>query len=199
MEEDFACLDATVQAEEKYQIQKHLLTSISNVETGRWSERLQQITAWPWSVNVGGKGYFYSSKEEAIAAVKSWQQKGYKSIDVGCMQVNLHFHGKEFADLEDAFDPKKNVETAAKILTRRFQVRKDWMQAATDYHSTLPHKARAYKKKLLLALDDAKTGSNRYLADYAGKLLAVPESKNWFPQWLESKQLIDNMILSSRG
>ena len=46
VDEDFVCLSATLKAEEKYQIQKHLLTSISNVETGRWNERLQQKAAW---------------------------------------------------------------------------------------------------------------------------------------------------------
>ena len=56
IEEDFVCLNATMQAEEEYQIQKHLLTSISSIESGRWHNGQQEKAAWPWTVNVKGKG-----------------------------------------------------------------------------------------------------------------------------------------------
>lgn len=199
VDEDFVCLSATLKAEEKYQIQKHLLTSISNVETGRWNERLQQKAAWPWTVNVKGKGYFYKTKAEAVAAVKNWQKRGYKSIDVGCMQVNLRFHGKKFASLEEAFDPEKNVDVAARFLKKRHQSRGDWMKAATDYHSKRPSKARAYKKKLLVALDAAKTGRDRYMAQYASNFLIVKDNRGWFSRWFDKNEDVKEIKLSLRN
>ncbi len=199
VDEDFVCLSATLKAEEKYQIQKHLLTSISNVETGRWNERLQQKAAWPWTVNVKGKGYFYKTKAEAVAAVKNWQKRGYKSIDVGCMQVNLRFHGKKFASLEEAFDPEKNVDVAARFLKKRHQSRGDWMKAATDYHSKRPSKARAYKKKLLAALDAAKTGRDRYMAQYASNFLIVKDNRGWFSRWFDKNEDVKEIKLSLRN
>jgi hypothetical protein len=153
-DDGLACFNAAVEAEKNYQIKKHLLVSISKVETGRWNEQLQQKTAWPWTVNVAGKGYFYKSKKEAVAAVKDWQSKGYDSIDVGCMQVNLRFHGNKFASIEDALDPKKNVDVAAKFLLGRYKHRKDWLSAAADYHSKRPSKARTYKQKVLASLSE---------------------------------------------
>lgn len=199
VDEDFVCLSATLKAEEKYQIQKHLLTSISNVETGRWNERLQQKAAWPWTVNVKGRGYFYKTKAEAVAAVKNWQKRGYKSIDVGCMQVNLRFHGKKFASLEEAFDPEKNVDVAARFLKKRHQSRGDWMKAATDYHSKRPSKARAYKKKLLAALDAAKTGRDRYMAQYASNFLIVKDNRGWFSRWFDKNEDVKEIKLSLRN
>lgn len=199
VDEDFVCLSATLKAEEKYQIQKHLLTSISNVETGRWNPRLQQKAAWPWTVNVKGKGYFYKTKAEAIAAVKNWQRRGYKSIDVGCMQVNLRFHGKQFANLEEAFDPEKNVDVAAQFLKKRHKSRGDWMKAATDYHSKRPSKANVYKKKLLAALDTAKAGRDRYMAQYASNFLVIKDNRGWFSRWFDKSDDVEEIKLSLRN
>ena len=154
-DEGKACFDAAIKAEQKYQIKKYLLVSISKVETGRWNERLQQKTAWPWTVNAGGKGRYYKSKEEAVNAVRELQKLGYESIDVGCMQVNLRFHGDKFASLEDAFDPEKNVDVAAQFLKGRYNHRRDWLLAATDYHSKLPSRAKTYKQKLLASFGEA--------------------------------------------
>lgn len=88
----YACMNATIELEKEYQIQEHLLTTISSVETGRWDAATRQNVAWPWTVNAMGKGTFYPSKAEAIRAVKKLQAQGVKSIDVGCMQINLSYH-----------------------------------------------------------------------------------------------------------
>ena len=147
VDEGFICMDATTRAEEKHQIQKYLLTSISTVETGKWNKTAQQKMAWPWTINVRGKGHYY----------------------------NMRFHGKEFASLEDAFDPEKNVEYAARFLKRLYDRRQDWMKAATDYHSRRPAKAQAYKKRLLASLETVKKGHRTYLAMYAAEKQATEE------------------------
>lgn len=199
VDEDLICLNATLKAEEEYQIQKHLLTSISTVETGRWNQRLQQKTAWPWTVNVKGRGYFYKTKAEAIAAVKDWQRRGYKSIDVGCMQVNLRFHGKKFANLEEAFDPNKNVEVAARYLKKRHETRGDWLKAATDYHSKRPSKANRYKTKLLAAMDNIKAIQEQNIAQYASNFLVIKDNRGWFSRWFNNDKDEREIKLSLRG
>ena len=199
IEEDFVCLNATMQAEEEYQIQKHLLTSISSIESGRWHNGQQEKAAWPWTVNVKGKGYFYKTKAEAVAAVKKWQARGYTSIDVGCMQVNLRFHGKKFANIEDAFDPKKNVDVAAQFLKKRYEKRGDWMRAATDYHSKKPSKARAYKKKLLTALNNAREVSERFLAQQASNYLIIKDNRSWLSRWFDRDETVKEIKLSLRN
>lgn len=143
------CMNATQKFEEKYQIKEHLLSTIANVETGRWNERHQQKLAWPWTINAQGKGMFFKTKAEAIREVKRLQKAGIKSIDVGCMQINLAYHPKAFKSIEDAFDPQKNVEYGARFLKSLYKRKgNNWIKAATAYHSSVPKKANIYKKKL---------------------------------------------------
>lgn len=143
------CTVAAQQYEDKFQIKKHLLKTITSVETGRWNKAKQKMTAWPWTVNAEGKGYFFESKREAIAAVKRMQAEGIRSIDVGCMQVNLVYHSKAFKNLEDAFNPYKNMEYGAKFIKQLYvQKGHDWNKAATAYHSSQPDRAQVYAQKL---------------------------------------------------
>ena len=142
------CTVAAQQYEKKYQIKKHLLTTITNVESGRWNQQKQRNTAWPWTVNAQGKGHFYATKQQAINAVKSLRARGVKSIDVGCMQINLAYHPDAFENLEEAFNPYKNVEYGARFLTKLYEQKGDWNKAATAYHSNTPLKAKKYAKKL---------------------------------------------------
>ena len=131
-----------------YQIKKHLLSTITNVESGRWNQRKQRNTAWPWTVNAQGEGHFYATKQQAINAVRSLQAKGVKSIDVGCMQINLAYHPDAFENLEEAFNPYKNMEYGARFLKKLYEQKKDWNKAATAYHSSVKEKAKKYAKKL---------------------------------------------------
>lgn len=143
------CTVAAQQFEKKYQIKKHLLSTITNVETGRWDSKAKRISAWPWTINAQGKGYFFETKQQAIAEVKRLQKSGVKSIDVGCMQINLAYHPDAFEDLEEAFNPYKNMEYGAKFLKKLYtQKGNDWNKAATAYHSSLPHKAQKYAQRL---------------------------------------------------
>lgn len=95
----------------KYQIKEHLLTTISSVETGRWNAKTKQKVAWPWTVNAQGKGTYFETKAQAVREVKRLQKAGVKSIDVGCMQINLAYHPDAFKSVEEAFDPEKTLNT----------------------------------------------------------------------------------------
>ena len=150
------CLLSAARMEEKYNIKNHLLETILSVESGIYNHNTNRFEAWPWSVNVNGKGYRYDSKEEAIAAVENFQAQGYKSIDVGCMQISLKFHGDSFASLQDAFDPDKNVEYAAQFLTKLYEKKGDWQKAAMAYHSKVLSHASSYKNRLLKRFEKIK-------------------------------------------
>lgn len=157
VDDALVCRNATQKFENKYNIKEHLLTTISSVETGRWNEKYQQSLAWPWTINAQGKGMFFRTKAEAIRKVRELQKNGVKSIDVGCMQINLSYHGNAFKSLDEAFNPEKNVEYAAKFLTKLYDNKgEDWIKAAMAYHSSVPHKALRYKKKLVSAYEKVK-------------------------------------------
>ncbi len=132
-------------AQERTQrIPTHLLAAISTTESGRWHKGLGMAVPWPWTINVNGKGYYFSSKAEAIAQTKRLQAQGYDSIDVGCMQVNLRHHRRAFSSLEEAFDPKANVAYAAKFLRDNYASLGDWIKATAAYHSRTEARGKAY-------------------------------------------------------
>jgi hypothetical protein len=130
-----------------YGIPPHLLKAISLTESGRQLPNKQHV-AWPWTINVEGKGYVYKSKDDAIDAVKRFQSQGIESIDVGCMQVNLKHHPDAFRHLEDAFDPQLNVAYAAQFLNGLRRQFGNWKAAVGRYHSASPAVHRPYVDKV---------------------------------------------------
>jgi hypothetical protein len=130
--------------EQNQAIPVHLLAAISTTETGRWHPGLGMALPWPWTINVEGKGYYYGSKAEALAATQKFLRAGKRSIDVGCMQVNLKHHPRAFSDLNAAFDPATNVAYAASFLKKNYNEMGNWIQAAAAYHSRTSHLGRSY-------------------------------------------------------
>lgn len=129
-------------------IPNHLLAAISSTESGRWHKGLGMALPWPWTANVEGKGYYYDSKAEAIAGVQEHMRRGARSIDVGCMQVNLKHHAKAFRNLNEAFDPAMNVAYAAKFLRTNYNDLGDWIKATAAYHSRTAKYGNAYLARI---------------------------------------------------
>ena len=84
-----------------------------------------------------------------MAAVNAHRARGARSIDVGCMQVNLLHHGDAFASLEEAFDPAANARYAAAFLQRLLAQTGSWPRAAAGYHSLTPDVGAEYARKVL--------------------------------------------------
>ena len=175
------CEVAAQQYEKKYEIKKHLLSTITNVESGRWNQSKQRNTAWPWTVNAQGKGHFYATKQQAIDAVKQLQKQGVKSIDVGCMQINLAYHPDAFENLEEAFNPYKNMEYGAKFLKKLYEQKGNWNKAATAYHSNTPVKAKKYAKKLSRVYKDiVHAGVDAKVVNKTGQYVKKLENEKSF-------------------
>lgn len=130
--------------ERQYGIPTHLLSAIASTESGRYDKKLKIVLPWPWTVASGGKGQYFDTKEEAVAAVKKMRANGIKNIDVGCMQVNLHHHSGAFANIEQAFEPEYNVAYSATFLRNLYNGNHSWKQAASDYHSKTPALGKKY-------------------------------------------------------
>jgi len=146
------CRAAVASAEREAGLPPRLLSAIARVESGRRDPVTGAFHPWPWTINAEGRGSFYPSKAAAIAAVRELQAQGVRSIDVGCMQVNLRHHPRAFASLEEAFDPLANARYAARFLAELQATRGDWMRAAANYHSQTPELAEAYRARLAEAL-----------------------------------------------
>ncbi len=142
------CRAAIAAAERNSGIPDRLMQAIGIVESGRTDER-GGVTAWPWTINVEGAGFSFNTKQEAIEAVNAHRARGARSIDVGCMQVNLIYHGDAFASLEQAFDPGANARYAADFLQRLLAQTGSWPRAAAGYHSMTPDVGADYARKVL--------------------------------------------------
>jgi soluble lytic murein transglycosylase-like protein len=145
------CRAAIQAAEREAGLPAQLLMAIGRVETGRRDPESGAFHPWPWTINAEGRGQFFPTKAEAIAAVRSEQARGVRSIDVGCMQINLRHHPDAFASLDAAFDPASNARYAASFLTSLRAERGDWQAAAAAYHSRTPSFAEPYLARVLAA------------------------------------------------
>ncbi len=125
-----------------------LLLAIGRVESGRWDSGRGRVTAWPWTINAGGKGLYFATKDDAARTVRDLLNGGTRSIDVGCFQINLLWHPTAFANLEQAFDPDANAAYAARFLLALFSQTGSWEGAVEAYHSADPALGFAYRQQV---------------------------------------------------
>lgn len=143
------CQAAVSAAEVAAGLPSRLLVTLGVVESGRPEPRTGRVMPWPWTINVAGAGSYFATKAEAIAAVERARAAGQRSIDVGCMQVNLLHHPNAFATLEEAFDPRANATYAAGFLRSLYSQTGAWPAAAAAYHSQTPGVADAYAQRVM--------------------------------------------------
>ena len=144
------CRAAIDRAERAYRLPVHLLAAIGRVESGRTGPG-GRVDPWPYSINVEGAGRVFDTKLAAIAGVRAQQARGARSIDVGCMQVNLMYHPDAFASLEEAFDPVRNADYAARFLVRLREQTGSWEAATAAYHSATAELGQPYAAKVRAA------------------------------------------------
>ena len=141
-----SCVQEIILAQEKYNIPMNLLLAIGLQESGRKYKGI--MTAWPYTVNSAGTGKYFNTKSEAIYWLRERQNLGYRSSDVGCMQINLKWHGNAFVNLDEAFNPKTNVEYAAQHLIKLHAEFGNWNKAVASYHSRTPEHQKNYLQNL---------------------------------------------------
>ncbi len=140
-----------------------LLQAVSLVESGKWNKAENSLIAWPWTVTVEGKGYYYDNEDEALANIQAFQQQGIRNIDVGCMQINLAYHGDKFKNLSEILNPINNVAYGASYLSYLRVREKSWTRAVKFYHSANREFHEPYRKKVITAwqnLRKAKMSDN---------------------------------------
>ncbi|WP_424551110.1 transglycosylase SLT domain-containing protein [Shinella sp.] len=124
-----SCEREILAAAAKYDVPAGILYSVGLTETGR------KGSLQPYALNIEGKAYFGASRQDALQTFEAARARGAKLIDLGCMQINHHFHGGEFASPAEMFDPRKNVEYAAAFLARLHARHETWTMAVARYHA----------------------------------------------------------------
>lgn len=113
----------------KHNIPVGILYSVGLTETGR------KGSLHPFALNIEGKAVFARTKSEALREFKNARNEGKRLIDLGCMQINYHYHSQEFASVSEMLNPQHNVEYAAKFLASLKKRHKSWTMAVARYHA----------------------------------------------------------------
>lgn len=140
------CIREILLAQMRHQIPDNLLLGIGLQESGL--HRDGALTVWPYTANAEGKGAYFDTEAQAVAWVNARRAEGITSIDLGCMQINMHWHPDAFDSVADGFNPVRNVEYAAAYLARLYRAKGSWRAAAASYHSGTEDLGQAYLSRL---------------------------------------------------
>ena len=149
------CTVALRLAERRYHLPSGLLVSVARAESGRPIKSLTDVRPWPWTINADGTGLFFDSKAAAISWMQD-QAPNHSLVDVGCMQVDLHYHPNAFISMDDAFDPTANADYAARLLVHlhRSEAHGRWDIAIGLYHSHTSQLAAEFRDRVELLSAD---------------------------------------------
>lgn len=142
------CKGAAEAAAEESGVPVALIRAVMTAESGRPAANGGSLRPWPWALNVDGQGYWPETREQALAMIDEFLQGGRTSIDIGCFQINLRWHGAAFPSVEDMIDPMQNAAYAARFLLDLKDERGSWREAAGAYHSRDPDRAEGYVQRL---------------------------------------------------
>lgn len=123
------CEAQILKAADRYGVPAGILYAVGLAETGR------KGSMHPFALNIEGKTVFAGSREEALRQLADARRAGRKLIDLGCMQINHHYHGNRFATPADMLDPARNVDYAARFLVNLHRRHGNWSMAVARYHA----------------------------------------------------------------
>ena len=123
------CEKEMMRAAKQHGIPLGMLYAVGLTETGR-AGSLQ-----PYALNVEGRASYGLDLRQAISLFEAARKAGAKLIDLGCMQINHHFHADQFGSVEEMFDPSKNVDYAARFLKQLYAREGTWTMAVARYNA----------------------------------------------------------------
>ena len=154
-----ACEREMAGAAARHGVPLGMLYAVGLAETGR-GDSLQ-----PYALNIEGRPIFDIDKQEALRRIEAARLAGIRLIDIGCMQINHHFHARNFASLQDMLDPAQNVEYAARFLNELRAREGSWTKAVARYHAG-PNNDPAQKKYVCRVIANmVATGFGQWTAD----------------------------------
>lgn len=122
-----------------------ILRAVTRTETGR--TRDGAFAPWPWTVNHAGRGLWFDHHDEALHYLTEATHRGARNFDVGCFQINFHWHGDAFGSLAEMLNPDWNARYAAEFLNALHAELGDWDRAVGAFHSRTPEFAARYLQR----------------------------------------------------
>ena len=123
------CEPEILRAADRYGVPVGILYAVGLTETGR------KGSLQPNALNIEGKAVFAKSAGDAVAVFRKARSQGAKLIDLGCMQINHHYHAEHFSSVEQMLDPRHNVDYAARFLAKLHARHDTWSMAVARYHA----------------------------------------------------------------
>ena len=117
-----------------------ILYSVGLTETG------QRGLLDPYAMNIDGRAVRSVSLAEALGKFDQAIAHGAKLVDIGCMQINQYWHGRDFGSVAEMFDVRRNVDYAAHFLRALRVSEGSWTMAVARYNAgpDKPMAQRAY-------------------------------------------------------
>ncbi|RWM08699.1 MAG: lytic transglycosylase domain-containing protein [Mesorhizobium sp.] len=123
------CEPEILRAADRYGVPAGILYAVGLTETGK------KGSLQPNALNIEGKAVFPRSRDEALSTFENARREGKTLIDLGCMQINQHYHGDHFRSVGDMLDPHQNVDYAARFLAALHAQHMTWSMAVARYHA----------------------------------------------------------------
>ena len=124
-----SCEGEIASAARRYDIPLAVFYAVGLNETGTRG-RLQ-----PFSMNIDGRSVPNATLADALARFHQAKAAGARMIDIGCMQINHHYHGEHFASVAAMFDPAGNIDYAARFLRDLKSREHTWTMAVARYNA----------------------------------------------------------------
>jgi soluble lytic murein transglycosylase-like protein len=123
------CEREMTRAATRYAIPLGVLYAVGLTETGK------RGSLQPFAMNIEGRAHYSESIADAVTDFETARAEGSVLIDIGCMQINHHYHAERFASVREMFDPRKNVDYAARFLNELKAREGNWTLAVARYHA----------------------------------------------------------------
>ena len=123
------CEEQMAAAASRHGVPLGMLYAVGLTESGR------RGSLQPYAMNIQGKAYFGTSAADVIARLARARADGVRLVDLGCMQINHHYHREKFDSLEAMIDPRQNVEYATRFLKDLKAREGSWTLAVARYHA----------------------------------------------------------------
>ena len=127
----------------KYDVPLAVLFAIGLTETGR------RGALHPYALNIAGRSFFGESAAHALREFERERRRGIKLIDLGCMQINHHYHKQEFEKPRPYARPGAQRRIRPPAFLRELRDREgDW----TARRRPLPRRPRQHPRPETLRL-----------------------------------------------
>lgn len=124
-----------------------VLLAVALTESGRGSGA--GTVPWPWALNQAGQSHWFASRSALLAHLERLEPAALERLDIGCFQLNHHWHRSGFTSVFQMVDPDLNALYAARHLAELYRRHQDWTAAVAAFHSQSPEHAAAYLARFL--------------------------------------------------